>query len=178
MAGATTQGATFTHRWHSNGSNLGLSVLPKDTSTCGLEEPGIAIYILLVCRWLWSVVCFATMVFWTQIDKQQESMTMISWNYFRIAPQIVYEQWMNTIGLFLCLYWYPWIHYIMDFPQYPLKAMVWRIFDLASYAPWHLSKHRLSPYFSFGRKLVELELSAEWVTEILCGHARSCREHI
>ena len=32
---------TFTHRWRSNRSNLGLSVLPKDTSACGLEEPGI-----------------------------------------------------------------------------------------------------------------------------------------
>ena len=53
MAGATTQGAnllisgefnhsfTFIHHWCSNGSNLGLSVLPMDTSTCGLEEPGI-----------------------------------------------------------------------------------------------------------------------------------------
>ena len=29
------------HRWCSNGSNLGLSIFPKYTSTCGLEEPGI-----------------------------------------------------------------------------------------------------------------------------------------
>ena len=53
MTGATTQctnllirreinhSHTFIHCWRSNGSNLGLSVLPKDTSTCGLEEPGI-----------------------------------------------------------------------------------------------------------------------------------------
>ena len=53
MAGAATQGAnllirgefnhsfSFIHRWRSNGRNSGLSVLPKDTSTCGLEELGI-----------------------------------------------------------------------------------------------------------------------------------------
>ena len=38
----TNHSYTFIHWWCSNGRNLGLSVLPKDTSTCGLEEPGIA----------------------------------------------------------------------------------------------------------------------------------------
>ena len=52
MAGAAMQGAPahqeganiHTHSYTDGtaiGSNLGLSILPKDTSTCGLEEPGI-----------------------------------------------------------------------------------------------------------------------------------------
>ena len=45
-----------------------------------------------------------------------------------------------------------------------IKTMV-RPSDLASYAPWGLSKHHLSCLFSFGQKTVELEPSAEWLSK-------------
>ncbi len=31
---------TFTHQWNNHGEQFGLQCLVKDSSTCGLEEPG------------------------------------------------------------------------------------------------------------------------------------------